>query len=114
VGKDLSDDTASLHWGFKKCLIFMLKTLIPIYGIYLIVTCAIGNKDKYPSDITNYTRASLLLTGIMLILGFILSQILIASIGADIARGLSMASQYTVGGYDFSGYYLTSAFNGLS
>jgi hypothetical protein len=76
VGKALSDGEGELHWGFKQCLIHLLKGLIPIYGIYLLIVCAIGNPRKFPTVITNYTRASLVLYGIIVVLFAILGVVL--------------------------------------
>lgn len=71
VNGALSDD-ASIHWGFVKCLVFMLKLLIPVYGLIVLISCAIGNPRKFPEDITNYVRASLVFACAGIVLGIVL------------------------------------------
>ena len=63
----------SVYWAFKSSLMFSLKCLIPVYGIILMIMCAIGNPRKYPTQITNYLRASLITSSILMLLSVILT-----------------------------------------
>lgn len=70
VKADMSD---TLFWNFTQCLLFMLKGLIPVYGLIIYIMCAIGNPRKYPTQVTNYMRASLVFSAIVMLLMIILT-----------------------------------------
>lgn len=73
---------ADTQWSFKQCLVFLLKMLIPIYGLFVLITCAIGNPKKYPATITNYVRASLVVSVILMVLSIVLSLALGATVAS--------------------------------
>ena len=77
----------SIYWGFKQSLIFLLKCLIPVYGLVLLIMCVIGNPRKYPTIITNYIRASLVVSVIIMVVTIILTLALGAG-AASILAGL--------------------------
>ena len=64
--------TESVYWGFKECLFFLLKGLIPVYGMILFIMCLVGNPRKYPKVLTNYLRATVVVTVVVTIVIFIL------------------------------------------
>lgn len=73
---------ADTQWSFKQCLVFLLKMLIPIYGLVVLITCAVGNPKKYPATITNYVRASLVVGLIIMVLSIVLSLALGATVAS--------------------------------
>jgi len=60
----------SVYWGFGKCLGFLLKGLIPVYGLIVLLLCLFGNPRKYPTVLTNFLRASVIFVFIITCIAF--------------------------------------------
>lgn len=65
---DVLSEEDCVYWSFKQCIFFILKQCIPVYGIIILVMCALGNPTKYPKTITNYIRASLVFAAIVTVI----------------------------------------------
>lgn len=67
INEALSDENPH-GWSFKECFVFFLKLLIPFYGLYILFSCLVGDPRKYPVMVTNFMRANLLISLIMVLL----------------------------------------------
>jgi hypothetical protein len=76
LGGKMTQD--KLHWGFGACLVFLLKMCIPIYGLIILIGCLVGNTRKYPSQITNMMRASVVVGILLTVVGVIIGVVVTA------------------------------------